>query len=160
MEGGRRIDVPAPWVARAACQGQDPDDWMDDRPGRPTAAARAVCAACPVRAACLAHAMARDEPWGMWGGLTTRERLARRRCQPVRPGEDPARPYMGVRGPRKTKPPSSPKPRKVFSEELQQRAVQRYFESGHSIRDVAKELGVDRECLRRWVAAAREDEAS
>ena len=51
---------------------------MDDEPGRPTAAAKAVCAACPVCAACLAHALAYDEPWGIWGGLTTRERVAHR----------------------------------------------------------------------------------
>ena len=54
---------------------------MDDKPDSPTAAARTVCAACPVRAAspvraaCLAHALAHDEPWGVWGGLTTRERV-------------------------------------------------------------------------------------
>lgn len=92
---------PTPWVAHAACRGHDPEQWMDDAPGRPTAAARAVCAACPVRAACLAHALAHDEPWGMWGGLTTRERVAHRLGLPL---HDPARPYMGTRGPRKTKP--------------------------------------------------------
>ena len=128
---------------------------MDDRPGLPTPAARAVCAACPVRAACLAHALAHDEPWGMWGGLTTRERVAHRLGLPMR---DPARPYMGAKGPRKTRP--SPKPRKVYPEELQEQAVQRYFESGHSIREVAEELDVHREVLRRWVAAVREEEAS
>ncbi len=53
---------PRPWVAHAACRGQDPDEWMDYAPGLPSAAARAVCAACPVRAACLAHALAHDEP--------------------------------------------------------------------------------------------------
>lgn len=76
---------------------------MDDRPGRPTAAARAVCAACPVRRACLAHALAHDEPWGMWGGLTTRERVGRLLGLPEQ--EDEARPYMGANGSRKTKPP-------------------------------------------------------
>jgi WhiB family redox-sensing transcriptional regulator len=67
----------------AACQAHDPEGWIDDRPGRPTAAARAVCAACPVRAACLAHALAYEEPWGMWGGRTTRERVAKRLFEPV-----------------------------------------------------------------------------
>lgn len=96
---------PMPWAVRAACQGHDPEDWMDDRPGLPTAAARAVCAACPVRAACLAHALAYDEPWGMWGGLTARERAAHRLGLPVPAHDDARRPYMGARGPRKTKPP-------------------------------------------------------
>ncbi|TFV89600.1 WhiB family transcriptional regulator [Blastococcus sp. CT_GayMR16] len=93
-----------PWSARAACKGHDPEDWMDGRPGLPTAAARAVCAACPVRAACLAHALVYDEPWGMWGGLSTRERIAGRLGLPAQDhgGE---RPYIGANGPRKTKPP-------------------------------------------------------
>ena len=83
-----------PWAGRAACQAHDPEDWMDDKPGRPTAAAGAVCGACPVRAACLAHALAHDEPWGMGGGLTTRERVAGRLALPMpvhgreRPEED------------------------------------------------------------------------
>ena len=94
-----------PWSAWAGCQGHDPEEWMDDRPGHPTAAAKAVCAACPVRAACLAHALAYDEPWGMWGGLTTRERVAHRLGLPLPAHDDEARPYMGANGPRKTKPP-------------------------------------------------------
>lgn len=69
---------PIPWAVDAACQSHDPELWMDDKPGRPTAAAKAVCAACPVRGACLAHALAYGEPWGVWGGLTTRERVAMR----------------------------------------------------------------------------------
>jgi WhiB family redox-sensing transcriptional regulator len=93
-----------PWAVRAACQAHDPEDWMDDKPGRPTAAAGAVCAACPVRAACLAHPLAYDEPWGMWGGLATRERAAHRLGLPLH--DDTVRPYQGANGPRKTKPPS------------------------------------------------------
>jgi WhiB family transcriptional regulator, redox-sensing transcriptional regulator len=65
-----------PWAGGAACQGHDLQEWMDDGPDLPTGAARAICADCPVRAACLAHALTHDEPWGMWGGLTARERVA------------------------------------------------------------------------------------
>jgi len=36
--------------------------------------ARQICALCPVREACLAHALAEKERWGMWGGLTPIER--------------------------------------------------------------------------------------
>lgn len=90
---------PMPWAKRAACQGHDPEDWMDDRPGRPTAAVRAVCSACPVRPACLAHALAYDEPWGMWGGLTARERAAHRLGLPLPARDDARRPYTGKHGP-------------------------------------------------------------
>lgn len=31
-------------------------------------AAKRLCGDCPVRAACLADALAREEPWGVWGG--------------------------------------------------------------------------------------------
>lgn len=37
-------------------------------------AARAVCATCSVKDACLAHALAEDEPEGIWGGLTVAQR--------------------------------------------------------------------------------------
>lgn len=36
--------------------------------------AKAVCAACPVRTACLQHAVTRDERFGVWGGLSSDER--------------------------------------------------------------------------------------
>lgn len=38
--------------------------------------AKSVCAACPVSAACLEHAVAVDERYGVWGGLSTDERRA------------------------------------------------------------------------------------
>jgi WhiB family redox-sensing transcriptional regulator len=41
--------------------------------------AKAACRACPVRADCLAHALAVHEPYGIWGGLTPRERAAQLR---------------------------------------------------------------------------------
>ncbi|MER6607347.1 WhiB family transcriptional regulator [Streptomyces sp. NPDC000927] len=47
----------------------------------PTAYAKALCAACPIRQACADHAIRRGESDGIWGGLTPAERakLARRR---------------------------------------------------------------------------------
>jgi len=38
--------------------------------------AKAVCATCPVRAECLAEALDNKIEWGVWGGLTERERRA------------------------------------------------------------------------------------
>lgn len=40
-------------------------------------AAKQVCAQCPVRAACLNHAVTVGEPYGIWGGLAARERANR-----------------------------------------------------------------------------------
>ena len=42
-------------------------------------AAKAVCASCPVIAACRAHALAVQEPYGIWGGLSEDERRALKR---------------------------------------------------------------------------------
>jgi len=38
--------------------------------------AKAVCASCPVITACRAHALAVQEPYGIWGGLSEDDRLA------------------------------------------------------------------------------------
>lgn len=38
------------------------------------ATAKAICAGCPVRATCRAYALTAREPYGIWGGLTARER--------------------------------------------------------------------------------------
>lgn len=58
------------------------------------AAAQAICAGCPVRLECLEGAIARHEPWGVWGGqmfldgriLASRRRKGRPSRQP-RPGD-------------------------------------------------------------------------
>ena len=39
-------------------------------------AAKAICASCPVIAQCRAHALAVQEPYGIWGGLSEDDRLA------------------------------------------------------------------------------------
>lgn len=61
------------WRQRAACRGLDPEIFYPatDEDAEP---AKAVCALCPVREACLEHALARRERDGIWGGLTERER--------------------------------------------------------------------------------------
>jgi WhiB family redox-sensing transcriptional regulator len=49
------------------CQTSDPDLWFAE--GTDAAEhARELCLGCPVRAACLAGALERAEPWGVWGG--------------------------------------------------------------------------------------------
>lgn len=49
------------------CRDNDPDLWFSEWP-EPLEVAKAHCRRCPMRAACLAGALARAEPWGVWGG--------------------------------------------------------------------------------------------
>jgi len=49
------------------CRQQDPDLWFAESPAR-LEAAKALCRECPVRSGCLAGALTRGEPWGVWGG--------------------------------------------------------------------------------------------
>ena len=49
------------------CHTVDPDLWFAESP-TDVEAAKALCAACPLRTACLASALERREPWGVWGG--------------------------------------------------------------------------------------------
>lgn len=55
------------------CAETDPEVFFPDK-GESTRTAKAVCMACPVRAACLAAAVARNERHGVWGGMSERER--------------------------------------------------------------------------------------
>jgi WhiB family redox-sensing transcriptional regulator len=49
------------------CRVNDPDLWFAETP-RELDTAKALCADCPARLACLAGALDRREPWGVWGG--------------------------------------------------------------------------------------------
>jgi WhiB family transcriptional regulator, redox-sensing transcriptional regulator len=64
-----------PWRSKAACHGLDPQIFYpatdDDEAAAP---AKAVCVVCPVREACLEHALGHREKEGIWGGTTERER--------------------------------------------------------------------------------------
>jgi WhiB family transcriptional regulator, redox-sensing transcriptional regulator len=76
---------PEQWMLYAACIGRTdlffaPDDSESraERRNRESQAKR-VCVECLVRGECLAEAMHSDERFGIWGGLTERERRAARR---------------------------------------------------------------------------------
>lgn len=79
----------ADWRSRAACRDVEPDTFFpaSDR-GPEVARAKAVCAGCPVRSACLDEALHRV-PEGTAGGLTAAERrtLLRTRPQRIDPNE-------------------------------------------------------------------------
>jgi WhiB family redox-sensing transcriptional regulator len=49
------------------CRSGDADLWFAESPTE-LERAKAFCAGCPVRVACLAGALEREEPWGVWGG--------------------------------------------------------------------------------------------
>ncbi len=49
------------------CRSGEADLWFAEAPADLEAAKR-LCAECPLRAACLAGALSREEPWGVWGG--------------------------------------------------------------------------------------------
>lgn len=61
------------WQDWGMCSQTSPDAFFPDK-GQPTAAAKMVCATCPVQAECLEYALANDERFGVWGGLSERER--------------------------------------------------------------------------------------
>ena len=49
------------------CRVQDPDLWFADTPAQ-LKLAKTLCGGCPARVGCLAGAISRREPWGVWGG--------------------------------------------------------------------------------------------
>jgi hypothetical protein len=67
------ISQPGDWRGRALCAQVDPDIFFPDK-GESPAAAKRVCASCEVRAECLQDALDRGERFGVWGGLSERER--------------------------------------------------------------------------------------
>ena len=68
------------WTSRAACRGSDPDALFVQ--GAAQNRAKAVCFGCPVRAECLADALDNRVEFGVWGGMTERERRALLRRRP------------------------------------------------------------------------------
>ena len=66
------------WQERANCLGVDPDLFFPER-GASTREAKAVCGSCEVRPECLEYALDHAEKFGIWGGLSERERRRLRR---------------------------------------------------------------------------------
>lgn len=74
--------------ASTPCRSYDPELWFAERPDE-VALAQALCGDCPLRAACLAGALERREPWGVWGGeLFERGTVVARKRRPGRPRKD------------------------------------------------------------------------
>ncbi|MFD6534607.1 WhiB family transcriptional regulator [Streptomyces sp. NPDC060184] len=67
------------WVERGPCRAQPERMYAE---GAAQNEAKAVCAGCPVRIDCLAHALDHREEYGVWGAMTGRERRALLRRRP------------------------------------------------------------------------------
>lgn len=86
--GGPKVAIrelpPQRWMARAACAGHDTRIWFSEDPDGAYRRARAICADCPVRGACLDWALDTNLDSGLWGGLNPdeRRRIRRRRRAP------------------------------------------------------------------------------
>ena len=61
------------WQERALCAETDPEAFFPEKGGS-TREAKKVCVSCDVRAECLDFALGNDERFGIWGGLSERER--------------------------------------------------------------------------------------
>jgi WhiB family transcriptional regulator, redox-sensing transcriptional regulator len=68
------------WATEAACQDRQPDELFVK--GAAQNRAKQLCMGCPVRTECLAEALDNRIEWGVWGGLTERERRALLRRRP------------------------------------------------------------------------------
>lgn len=86
VEGGDMIDLQLlvgfgdeseetelSWQDRALCAQTDPEAFFPEKGGS-TREAKRVCVGCEVRAECLEYALAHDERFGIWGGMSERER--------------------------------------------------------------------------------------
>lgn len=68
------------WQDQANCMGVDPDLFFPER-GASTREAKEVCRGCVVRQECLEYALDHSEKFGIWGGMSERERRRLRRAR-------------------------------------------------------------------------------
>lgn len=63
----------ADWMDDALCAQTDPDLFLIEQGGS-SKPAKKVCVTCSVRLQCLQYALDHNEQWGIWGGLSRRQR--------------------------------------------------------------------------------------
>jgi WhiB family redox-sensing transcriptional regulator len=66
-------DNPLAWQADSLCAQTDPEAFFPEKGGS-TRDAKKICTSCEVRTECLEYALHNDERFGIWGGLSERER--------------------------------------------------------------------------------------
>ncbi|WP_051232941.1 WhiB family transcriptional regulator [Pseudonocardia asaccharolytica] len=64
---GSLLDAAPAAGLELPCRSGDADLWFAESPAL-LEQAKALCGKCPIRAECLAGALSREEPWGVWGG--------------------------------------------------------------------------------------------
>jgi WhiB family redox-sensing transcriptional regulator len=70
--------TPRRWQDAALCGQTDPESFFPEKGGS-TRQAKKVCGSCEVRAECLEYALDTDQRFGIWGGMSERERRRLRR---------------------------------------------------------------------------------
>jgi WhiB family redox-sensing transcriptional regulator len=76
---GIDVDESLAWQVDALCAQTDPEAFFPEKGGS-TREAKRVCEGCEVRSECLNYALENDERFGIWGGLSERERRRYRRA--------------------------------------------------------------------------------
>lgn len=61
------------WMLQARCLDADPEAFFPEKGGS-TREAKRICAVCPVQQECLSYALENEERFGIWGGMSERER--------------------------------------------------------------------------------------
>jgi WhiB family transcriptional regulator, redox-sensing transcriptional regulator len=64
---------PLAWQSDSLCAQTDPEAFFPEKGGS-TRDAKKICTSCEVRSQCLEYALSNDERFGIWGGLSERER--------------------------------------------------------------------------------------
>lgn len=77
-----------PWQERGLCAQVDTELWFPDKGGS-TKEAKKICLGCEVRLQCLDFALDHDERFGVWGGLSERERRKLKRASGAEPEPHP-----------------------------------------------------------------------
>lgn len=74
------IAAPSPglWIDEANCRGKKIEVFYPPSGRRPTEALE-LCSECCVRSDCLEYALDNHQHWGVWGGMTERQRFAEKR---------------------------------------------------------------------------------
>ncbi|MEV4937378.1 WhiB family transcriptional regulator [Streptomyces zaomyceticus] len=81
VHGGGVGSVDDRWMGAALCRAVDADDLFVE--GAAQNRAKTLCGGCPVKAECLAYALDGRIEYGVWGGMTERERRALLKRRPT-----------------------------------------------------------------------------